>query len=548
MAADFSVGDLVRVLRRGKGISIPALVLDSKHTPDDASNGALTHQLLVRQFTREREEIWICSKNLLVFRSLKDQTRQRQIQPTKLIKDAYDEAESYVRQVTRESASDECISEEPPIIATPSEQGRIIDKQTICSPEDNPQNVRVIREENSMQQVSSCVPEASGGQSARKNRVVDAIGLLKRTAAPPIVSQQPINPENRSSSKPLNTTHSGVLPRDPKILDFALFTCHLSPLYRILHIQCTQPISEGRLSQIVTVDLPDQIFSQCLNQKVSIMIAPLSIDSTHPTAWPQSRNFSLEINGSPLQKSGFSTSWAHRKIAPQRSENLKSFMYLLADISPHVSSKSICMNIRGKPREQEAGSSPLIFRFGIFVLSLSETSKFLSKIEPLLERRKWRESSSQHTQAHQRGDDMDIVVEDRVAISLKCPISLAPIRKPVRGVFCTHAQVIDLNSFVWHMHQTKQWRCPLCALPIDTIWEIILDSGIDQFLTSQHAQGLSVSKVFLTWNGEVEAMDRKEEDERRGRNSSGRTSIASSSSQSPRSDLSNTKESAFVIE
>ncbi|XP_042024993.1 E4 SUMO-protein ligase PIAL2-like [Salvia splendens] len=54
------------------------------------------------------------------------------------------------------------------------------------------------------------------------------------------------------------------------------------------------------------------------------------------------------------------------------------------------------------------------------------------------------------------------VIEGSSRISLNCPISLARIKIPVKGISCKHIQCFDLDNFVDMNSRRPSWRCPHC--------------------------------------------------------------------------------------
>ncbi|KNH05195.1 Zinc finger MIZ-type [Perkinsela sp. CCAP 1560/4] len=79
------------------------------------------------------------------------------------------------------------------------------------------------------------------------------------------------------------------------------------------------------------------------------------------------------------------------------------------------------------------------------------------------------------------------------------------IRVPVRSTGCTHAQVTDLSSFVSHIHQSKQWGCPLCSSKIQCLWDIVIDSGLHNLIEELNDSCSLASKAILYSNGQAEA-------------------------------------------
>ena len=50
-------------------------------------------------------------------------------------------------------------------------------------------------------------------------------------------------------------------------------------------------------------------------------------------------------------------------------------------------------------------------------------------------------------------------------LSLKCPLSYAILKRPCRGLSCTHIQCFDALSYLQLQEQGPQWLCPICNNP-----------------------------------------------------------------------------------
>jgi len=62
-------------------------------------------------------------------------------------------------------------------------------------------------------------------------------------------------------------------------------------------------------------------------------------------------------------------------------------------------------------------------------------------------------------------------------MSLKCPIMFTMIKLPTRGIYCTHLNCFDLESYALMNKSTtsRKYRCPICGLKaydvyIDEYW------------------------------------------------------------------------------
>eukprot|EP01105_Mastigella_eilhardi_P027103 TRINITY_DN819_c0_g1_i2.p3 TRINITY_DN819_c0_g1~~TRINITY_DN819_c0_g1_i2.p3 ORF type:complete len:212 (-),score=33.52 TRINITY_DN819_c0_g1_i2:54-689(-) len=68
-------------------------------------------------------------------------------------------------------------------------------------------------------------------------------------------------------------------------------------------------------------------------------------------------------------------------------------------------------------------------------------------------------------------------------VSLECPISRLPLKKPARGQRCGHAQCFDLNTYLLLNQQRplSKWECPICkrAAPFG---ELVVDGYMSDVL------------------------------------------------------------------
>ena len=590
MTSNFSVGDIIRVPRKSKGVCYPALILEASQTvdhliDDEHDQNSESPRFRVRYFTSSCEEGWISARNVRIWRPL---SMQKQSSPPKALKDAYKLAEEYLVKKNC-TPVETVIHEQSQLIITPETPSNAANPmktphaRTQCAPKElsyfEAEGATSIMNsaENNMRSTSSLLDAGE----ARISNFIDRNGpvmhqcVASQPAATQGVKLYSIFTRNLVSQSPLSRTAApsistsstylpqcnAIYPTSNKVaqnqlasgtqqkMDFAPFTCHLSPLYRIIHIDCTKAVRKDCSAGNFALTLPLNVFHQHVGPKRAfVMIAPLDEDTVHPCPWPRMKDFLLQVNGSTLPASAFPSPWSLKKANTNAPQCPRSLIYLFADITQQVTTCEITLTFRRKLRDafNTSENSVRPWRFGLFVLSFSEISKFLPKIEPLLEKRKWKDDRLIDNEQD------DVVVDNFVAISLKCPISLVPIRKPVRGALCTHPQVIDLSSFISHIHQTKQWKCPLCALVIDCIWDIVVDIGLDDVIAAQKTEGKAASKALLYPSGKAEVATLKGLDDGDPHESNVRTFPSAYDEHklnlSLVSEKSNTKESAMVID
>eukprot|EP01135_Chromosphaera_perkinsii_P006316 Nk52_evm45s485 gene=Nk52_evmTU45s485 len=109
--------------------------------------------------------------------------------------------------------------------------------------------------------------------------------------------------------------------------------------------------------------------------------------------------------------------------------------------------------------------------------------------------------SSRNRQLTKRSNG-DILIGD-VTLSLRCPISLMRMVKPVKGKWCKHTGCFDESSYM----QLKRNKCPICGKPIQ---DLVVDKGVLQAL--KHT-GPTVMKVVSRPDGTWEGVNSDSEDE-----------------------------------
>ena len=83
--------------------------------------------------------------------------------------------------------------------------------------------------------------------------------------------------------------------------------------------------------------------------------------------------------------------------------------------------------------------------------------------------------------------DADIIIQDNVILSLRCPISGMICRTPARTRRCLSLAIFDLDTFIELNAKVRKWTCPHCGVtgrPRD----IIIDSYLARVLGVLHAR------------------------------------------------------------
>lgn len=65
------------------------------------------------------------------------------------------------------------------------------------------------------------------------------------------------------------------------------------------------------------------------------------------------------------------------------------------------------------------------------------------------------------------GDDDEDIVVATSSLSLRCPLTYARIKQPVRSITCDHIQCFDGPSFLSMQQKIPLWQCPVCSAYID---------------------------------------------------------------------------------
>lgn len=57
---------------------------------------------------------------------------------------------------------------------------------------------------------------------------------------------------------------------------------------------------------------------------------------------------------------------------------------------------------------------------------------------------------------------------NELRVSLTCPLTMTPIKVPVRGDNCHHIAVFSLDNYLQSIEKSiiRRWECPLCKKPI----------------------------------------------------------------------------------
>lgn len=93
-------------------------------------------------------------------------------------------------------------------------------------------------------------------------------------------------------------------------------------------------------------------------------------------------------------------------------------------------------------------------------------------------------------------EDEDIVVATS-SLSLRCPLTYARMKQPVRSIYCDHIQCFDGPSFLSMQQRIPLWQCPVCSAYIDQ-HSLAVSDYITEILKSTSD---SVDSVILNPDG-----------------------------------------------
>ncbi|KAH3682548.1 hypothetical protein WICPIJ_006484 [Wickerhamomyces pijperi] len=104
-------------------------------------------------------------------------------------------------------------------------------------------------------------------------------------------------------------------------------------------------------------------------------------------------------------------------------------------------------------------------------------------------------------------EDEEEIKEMSSVLSLKCPLSYAKMKYPVKTIFCKHLTCFDALSFVQLQEQIPTWDCPICHQKVKLKELVISDYVLDII----KATDSNVESVELEanggWNPVVESDD-----------------------------------------
>ncbi|KAG1473715.1 hypothetical protein G6F56_000787 [Rhizopus delemar] len=135
---------------------------------------------------------------------------------------------------------------------------------------------------------------------------------------------------------------------------------------------------------------------------------------------------------------------------------------------------------------------------GAFLVKRKSISQLVADIEEKII------SKSKVLQELDKKQEMEGVILESQTLSLRCPLALTRIRRPVRSIHCKHLQCFDARAFLEMNEQTPTWSCPVCNIPIEEYKSLALDCYSMEILqrTPKH-----IEKVTVGPNGDIFYID-----------------------------------------
>lgn len=114
------------------------------------------------------------------------------------------------------------------------------------------------------------------------------------------------------------------------------------------------------------------------------------------------------------------------------------------------------------------------------------------------------------------------IISESIKVSLKCPITMALITIPVRGINCKHISCFNLETFVNMQRKSKinRWRCPICQelaihVVLDKFFMVILEDAKRYMNAHQVEVYTNGSFKIIELNDMEDASEESKETDRR---------------------------------
>ncbi|SPR00092.1 unnamed protein product (mitochondrion) [Plasmodiophora brassicae] len=108
---------------------------------------------------------------------------------------------------------------------------------------------------------------------------------------------------------------------------------------------------------------------------------------------------------------------------------------------------------------------------------------------------------------HSEDDD---VCDSNMLVCLRCPLSMARMKVPVRSIHCKHLQCFDLEAMLMFGKQYRKWSCPVCKQPTN-VETLRVDSFFAKVLAGA---GPDIEQANIHVDGSIEYVDPEAEKKR----------------------------------
>ena len=255
------------------------------------------------------------------------------------------------------------------------------------------------------------------------------------------------------------------------------FEPHCSPLLPVVLEIKRMQVRLGTNRQ--QFEIPPFLSSYIQSRRCRVVVFPVK-ESFIPTEWPLSKNSSVFVNDE-MVTTPWKRAWARKDVCP-------SYLYLdITNLLPAKKSVhrfqidnhtvSVPPNPPDAPRtfviavcvklEMEEVATHLLNRYDAKGLDILRNFQY-----PIF-------ASCRGASTNSPCVEDDVQETTLASMTTKCPISLFPIKVPVRGHQCEHIQPIDLASYLINATTLRYTNCPLCD-KVMRMSDIVIDRQLYQ--------------------------------------------------------------------
>ena len=363
-----------------------------------------------------------------------------------------------------------------------------------------------------LQQETPCLITQQGTKSNTYTMAPPVLGSRDASLKPPLSTPPSFNTTNQ------DYTSHGRSSRMDALLDPVVHR-HLSPLYTPLRVYTVAPIKtyHDTRKQFISVYIPPSTYCfqppPGVESTACVLLALVYRDSLKPQCWPKSREILLSVDNHAIPEGEIPAPWNTKKLCGSysptvsRNDEERARMYLCVDITKWVRQPKFTIQIQNRVTTE--GVSGFRHHPGSRLMVLGAEHQAFAPASTQLKQnlpvRRWNEpldTLGRSVNETNGEDSCDVSFAGHVAVSLRCPFSYSPIRTAVRGEGCLHAQVIDLDSLLVHVHRCKMWCCPLCNKLLASEMRVHIDENIQCFIDNENSTILP-TKILLNADGSV---------------------------------------------